>query len=103
VDTNTDFQTLSDVARKLVIDKSSASRRVKQCIKLGYLVNEEVIKGKPMRLCMGEPLPEEVRVLPLPEELQDFLQNGAIQLSPNPEPRHVKEEEDFPAVWIAND
>jgi DNA-binding MarR family transcriptional regulator len=30
-----------DAAGKLGIDKSSASRRVKQAIKLGYLVNED--------------------------------------------------------------
>jgi DNA-binding Lrp family transcriptional regulator len=61
---------LADVAEKLGIDKSSASRRVKQAIKLGYLVNEEPIKGNPLRLYLGEPLPEEVQVLPRPEELQ---------------------------------
>jgi hypothetical protein len=37
VDTETDFLSLSEVAEKLGIDKSSASRRVKQAIKLGYL------------------------------------------------------------------
>lgn len=69
VDTDTDFMSLADVAEKLGIDKSSASRRVNQAIKLGYLLNEETIKGKPMRLYAGEPLPEEVQVLPTVEEI----------------------------------
>ena len=60
---------LSEVTEKLGIDKSSASRRVKQAIKLGYLSNDELIKGKRMRLYIGEPLPEEIQVLPRPEEL----------------------------------
>ena len=75
---------LTEVTDKLGVDKSSASRRVKQAIKLGYLSNEELIKGKPMRLYLGEPLPEEVQVLPSPEELQI-------------------EEEDPPAVYGLDD
>jgi hypothetical protein len=61
--------TLSQVAAELEIDKSSASRRVKQAVQLGYLMNDELIKGKPMQLRIGEPLPEEVKVLPHPTEL----------------------------------
>ena len=81
VDTDTGFMSLADVAKKLGIDKSSASRRVKQAIKLGYLMNAETIRGKPMQLYIGDPLPEEVQVLPRPEQLQ------------------VKGEKDVAAVW----
>jgi hypothetical protein len=35
----------------------------------GYLVNLEDGKGKPARLTIGEPLPEDVEVLPSPEKL----------------------------------
>jgi len=65
---------LTGVTDKLGVDKSSASRRVKQAIKLGYLSNEELIKGKPMRLYLGEPLPEEIQVLPRPEELLNWVE-----------------------------
>ena len=85
VDTETDFLSLSEVAEKLGIDKSSASRRVNQAIKLGYLVNEEPMQGKPMRLHLGDPLPEEVQVLPRPEQLQ------------------IKGEKDAAAVWDLDD
>ena len=81
VDTDTGFMSLADVAKKLGIDKSSASRRVKQAIKLGYLMNAETIRGKPMQLYIGDPLPEEVQVLPRPEQLQ------------------IKGEKDVAAVW----
>ena len=54
----------------LGIDKSSASRRVRQAIKAGYLINEEGTRGKPMRLRIGDPMPEEVQVLPTPEQLE---------------------------------
>ena len=50
-------------------------------IKLGYLMNAETIRGKPMQLYIGDPLPEEVQVLPRPEQLQ------------------IKGEKDVAAVW----
>ncbi len=55
------------------IDKSSASRRVRQAIKAGYLVNDESIRGKPMHLQIGDPMPEEVQVLPTPEQLEKAI------------------------------
>jgi len=64
---------LIEVAQQLGIDKSSASRRVNQAIKLGYLVNSETIKGKPMSLVIGDPLPEEQRVIPSPNDLKRKL------------------------------
>ena len=51
----------------LGLDKGPISRRVNQAIDLGYLVNEEEKKGRPARLKIGEPMPEEVEVLPRPE------------------------------------
>ena len=69
-DLDTVPMSLKEVADKLGVDKSSASRRVKQAISLGYLMNDEPNKGNPMRLYQVEPLPEEVQVLPRPEDLQ---------------------------------
>ena len=40
------FTSLATVRKNLGIDKSSASRRVRQAIKAGYLVNDESIRGK---------------------------------------------------------
>jgi hypothetical protein len=51
---------------------------VKQAIKLGYLVNEESINGKPMRLIIGDPLPEEVQVLPTVEEVAATIASVAL-------------------------
>ena len=55
---------LSEVAQWLGLHKSSASRRVSEAIALGHLVNRETKPGWPMRLVPGDPLPEEVEVLP---------------------------------------
>ena len=50
--------------------KSSASRRAKDAIKRGYLNNLEDKRGRPARLVLGDPLPDDVEVLPTPENLK---------------------------------
>ncbi|UVT20059.1 MAG: hypothetical protein H8K03_20155 [Nitrospira sp.] len=63
------WATVLEVATILHLDISSASRRVKKALLLGYLANAEHGRGKPYRLVIGEPLPEEKLLLPTPEEL----------------------------------
>jgi hypothetical protein len=45
----------------------AVSRRINQAIDLGYLVNEQEKKGQPAKLKVGEPMPDEVGVLPSPD------------------------------------
>jgi hypothetical protein len=61
--------TVLQVAKALQIDRSSASRRVKQALTRGYLKNVETKRGRPHRLVTGDPLPEECGVMPTPEEV----------------------------------
>ncbi len=62
--------TVVQVANALGLDKSTASRRVKRAVEGGYVVNLEQGKGNPLRLVVGDPLPEEKEILPRPEALQ---------------------------------
>ena len=57
------------VATRLDLDKSAASRRVREAIDLGYLVNLEDKRGKAARLVIGDSLPEEIPILPPPDSL----------------------------------
>jgi hypothetical protein len=59
----------ADLGTRLRLDKSAVSRRVADAIDRGYLRNLEDKKGRPARLVMGDPLPEELEVLPAPERL----------------------------------
>lgn len=59
-----------DVAGAIGRDKSVAWRRIQAAIKEGYLRNDETRKGQPARLFIADPLPEERKILPLPEELE---------------------------------
>jgi hypothetical protein len=64
------------VAKHLDIDKSSAWRRVRVAMREGYVVNLEVKKGKPARLKLGDPLPDDTPVLPSPDEVAKATQGG---------------------------
>lgn len=62
--------TVQQLATVLKIDKSSASRRYGVAKNRGYLVNNENKKGKPAQIVLGDPLPEDVTILPYPEDLK---------------------------------
>lgn len=61
--------TIAQVAERLKLDKGAASRRVRVAIQEGYLVNQEDKRGKPARLELSNPLPEDTHVLPAPRAL----------------------------------
>ena len=64
---------VSRVAERLQIDKSSASRRVRVALDEGYLANQNAgRKGYPYKLTLGDALPAESNVLPRPEELENM-------------------------------
>lgn len=58
------------VARKLGLDKTTGLRRVRVAIEKGYVRNLEDRKGREARLVIGEPVPDDIEVLPAPEELR---------------------------------
>lgn len=57
------------IARHLKLDKGTISDRVKAAIQGGYLVNDEWRSRQPAKLRVAAPLPDELAVLPSPEEL----------------------------------
>jgi hypothetical protein len=58
---------LAQLAATLKLDKSAASRRWREARRRGYLKNLEDKRGKPARIVVDEPLPEDVELLPSPE------------------------------------
>jgi hypothetical protein len=61
---------LPTLANRLGLDKSVVSRRWRVARDGGYLVNLEERRGRSARLVLGEPLPEEVAILPPPADLE---------------------------------
>ena len=60
---------ITRLAKLLDLDKSSTSRRWQSARRLGYLANLEEKRGKPARIVVGEPLPDDVLVMPEVETL----------------------------------
>jgi len=60
---------LGELAAKLSLDKSVTSRRLREATARGYLVNLETRRGRPARIVLGDPMPEMVKLLPEPGEL----------------------------------
>ena len=64
-----DEVSLGELAAKLGLDKSAASRRLRDATERGYIVNLETRRGRPARIVLGDPMPEMVELLPEPAEL----------------------------------
>ena len=62
--------TVVGLARVLKVDKSTASRRYAIAKKRGYLVNNEKVRGKSAQIVIGDPLPDDLIILPCPGELE---------------------------------
>ena len=63
--------TQRQLADALDLDKGSVSRPVRAALDGGYLVNREDRRGKPHRLVLGDPLPDDVEILPSAERLAE--------------------------------
>ncbi len=63
--------TYKRLARDLGIDPSAARRRALVAMAGGFLKNDETRRGQTAKLSIGEPMPDEVEVLPRPEALSD--------------------------------
>lgn len=70
--------TVKQVAKELGIDSPPALRRVRMAIEKGYLKNEETRKGRPAQLVLGDPLPDDMAILPKMDDprLADFTVSG---------------------------
>ena len=56
--------TVTQTGRYLKVDTSTASRRIKAALAGGFLENLESRQGRPAKLVLGDPLPEDRPVLP---------------------------------------
>ena len=62
---------IAQLANLLGLDKSATSRRWQNARARGYLKNLEEKRGKPARIVLGDPLPDDVEILPSPERLEE--------------------------------
>jgi hypothetical protein len=62
---------LTALAKELKLDKGPTSHRVRKAIDRGFLVNREEKRGKPARIAIGDPLPDEIQILPEVSALEE--------------------------------
>jgi hypothetical protein len=62
---------LTALAKELKLDKGPTSHRVRKAIDRGFLVNHEEKRGKPARITIGDPLPDEIQILPEAAALEE--------------------------------
>jgi hypothetical protein len=70
---------LTLLAKKLGLDKNSAHHRVRKATERGYLVNREEKRGKPARIAIADPLPDELEILPDPTVLECWSVDGGVK------------------------
>jgi hypothetical protein len=78
-----------ELAELLGVHPSTVTRRVDQAIALGYVVNDEWRAGHPARYRRGNPLPDELVLLPTVETLQRCIADTADPATPTQGPAPV--------------
>jgi len=76
-DSNGEPVTVAELARELKLDRSAVSRRVRNAKDRGYLRDLEENRRKPSRLVPGDNLPEDLQILPSPEDVRAGVKERA--------------------------
>jgi MarR family len=76
-DSNGESVTVAELARELKLDRSAVSRRVRNAKDRGYLRDLEDNPRKPSRLIPGDDLPNDLQILPSPEEARAVVKERA--------------------------
>jgi hypothetical protein len=76
-DSNGEPVTVAELARELKLDRSAVSRRVRNAKDRGYLRDLEENQRKPSRLVLGDELPDDLQILPNPEDVRAGMQECA--------------------------
>jgi hypothetical protein len=61
---------VAELARELKLDRSAVSRRVRNAKERGHLRDLEDNQRKPSRLVLGDELPDNLQILPNPEDVR---------------------------------
>jgi MarR family protein len=69
--------TVAELAREMKLDRSAVSRRVRNAKDRGYLRDLEENLRKPSRLVLGDDLPDDLQILPTPEDVRASMQKRA--------------------------
>jgi hypothetical protein len=80
-DSNGESVTVAELARELKLDRSAVSRRVRNAKDRGYLRDLEDNPRKPSRVIPGDGLPNDLQILPSPEDVRASVKERASRLA----------------------
>ena len=81
--------TQASLVSELELDKGTVSRRVRSALDGGYLVNQEERKGRPHKLVVGNPLPDDLQILPERQAIEkEELHGCTVAEGVTPTPPH---------------
>jgi hypothetical protein len=87
-DSNGEPVAVAELARELKLDRSAVSRRARNAKDRGYLRDLEDNQRKPSRLIPGDDLPDDLQILPIPEDVRASVKERA---SSNARPKGTQE------------
>ena len=76
-DSNGEPVTVAELVRTLKLDRSAVSRRARNAKDRGYLRDLEDNPRKPSRLILGDDLPDDLQILPSPEDVRAGVKERA--------------------------
>jgi hypothetical protein len=82
---------LTVVAAHLQLDKNPTHHRVRKAIERGFLVNNETAKGRPLKLCIGDPIPDTTEILP---DINSLRSRCTVVVDPGGDTRENAESEE---------
>jgi len=70
---------MTNLAKRLGVNKTTVSRNVGSPISKGYLVNKETKKGVEAKLTLGKPIQENIKILPSPKTLWAYIKKRKMK------------------------
>jgi len=89
---------IARLSTHLELDKSAIKRRVQRALRDGYLVNDETRSRQPMKLRIGDALPEDIAALPHPEMVFTYSERSSAPVHQWGGSPHVDAENDWTAT-----
>lgn len=69
------------IAQRLGLDEAASTRRCREAVMLGYIINREERKGRPADYSIATPMPHDEAVLPSAAELDTAISRAAAAVS----------------------
>jgi Mn-dependent DtxR family transcriptional regulator len=71
-DENKKSVSITDIAKHLGVNKSTIQKRIGEALEKGFLVSPRIVGGRAAQIRLGDPIPNDNRILPTPKNVKDM-------------------------------